>query len=185
MEERVPDASGVDGDAEAVADAQRDPRQFVALYDRYAARVYRYVRMRVRHEQTSEDITSQVFATALARIESFRTDGSFAAWLFRVAHNAVQDTYRRRTAAPMDQEMVDAVPDRDPGPEARALAGEDAEELRALISGLRSEQQHLLALRFGAGLNAGEIGAILGKSAEAVRVALHRTITELRLRYEE
>jgi RNA polymerase sigma-70 factor (ECF subfamily) len=170
-------------DTNLVVAARRDPGQFIVLYDRYAQQIYRYVRMRVHHEQAAEDITSQIFLTALARIGSLRPGSSFAAWLFRVAHNAVLDSYRARSSTSAETGVLEAMPDRDPGPEALALAGESSLALRALIDTLRPEQQHLLALRFGADLSAAEIGAVLDKSPEAVRVALHRTIKELRKRY--
>jgi len=184
MEAKHHQITEIDPDDDIVVAARHDPGQFVALYDRYVQQVYRYVRMRVPHEQAAEDITSQVFLTALARIDSLRSEGSFAAWLFRVARNAVQDTYRARSTSSVEAEVLEALPDMDPGPEALALAGENAVALRALIDTLRPEQQHVLALRFGADLSATEIGAMLDKSPEAVRVALHRAIKELRQRYK-
>ncbi|MDB5059807.1 MAG: polymerase, sigma-24 subunit, subfamily [Chloroflexi bacterium] len=175
----------VDPDSDLVGATQVDPSNFVALYDRYFLRVHRYVRMRVRHTQTAEDVTSQVFLMALARIGNFRAEGCFAAWLFRIAQNAVQDTHRARRSESAGVEALDTRPDEGPGPEAQALAGEHAAALQALISTLRPEQQDLLALRFGADLSAVEIGGLFGKSAEAVRVSLHRTIKELRQRYSD
>jgi RNA polymerase sigma factor (sigma-70 family) len=182
MEAKRHQSTEIDPDDDIVVAARHDPGQFVALYDRYVQQIYRYVRMRVPHEQAAEDITSQVFLTALARIGSLRAESSFAAWLFRVAHNAVQDSYRARSVSSAEAEVLEALPDRGPGPEALALAGENAVALRALIGTLRPEQQHVLALRFGADLSAAEIGVLLGKSPEAVRVALHRAIKDLRQR---
>src|ERR1700682_3930161 len=92
----LPAAAGrVDADADLVAAAQADPAAFVALYDRYFERVLGYVRLRIRDEATCEDVTSQVFTTALARLGRFRGDGSFGAWLFRIAQNSVHDVHRR------------------------------------------------------------------------------------------
>jgi RNA polymerase sigma-70 factor, ECF subfamily len=174
-----------DPDADLVSAAQRDPTRFLALYERYLTRVHRYVRMRVRHEETAEDITSQIFLTVLARVPSYRGEGCFGAWLFRIAHNTVQDSYRARPKEPAGMDMLEALPDHEPGPEARAVSGETFATLQYVISTLRPEQQHLLALRYGADQSAAEIGAVIGKSPEAVRVQLHRTIKELRQRYQD
>ncbi len=174
---------GGDPDAALVAAAQRDPAQFVTLYDRYFPRVHGYVRVRVRDAAAAEDVTSQVFMTALARIDSFHAEGSFAAWLFRIAHNAVADTYRARRPDWATDAVFDALPDAAPGPEEQVLAGERAARLRALVATLRPEQQHLLALRYGAGLSFGEIGQATGKTAVAVRVRVHRILADLRRRY--
>jgi RNA polymerase sigma-70 factor (ECF subfamily) len=83
-------------DVELAVAAQRDPAAFVALYDRYFPRVNGYVRLRVRDGVICEDVTSQVFTTALEKIDTFRGRGSFSAWLFRIAHNAIYNIYRRR-----------------------------------------------------------------------------------------
>jgi len=50
---------------------------------------------------------------------------------------------------------------------------------RALAT-LSAEQRELLALKAAGELSAREIGAVLGKREGAVRVALHRTIQQLR-----
>ena len=52
-----------------------------------------------------------------------------------------------------------------------------------LIRLLAPEQQHLLALRYGAGLAFDEIGAIVGAEPGTVRVRMHRILEELRRRY--
>jgi DNA-directed RNA polymerase specialized sigma24 family protein len=52
-----------------------------------------------------------------------------------------------------------------------------------VLTALTPEQQNLLARRYGAELDSREIGAVLGTSAVAVRVALHRTVAELRRSY--
>jgi RNA polymerase sigma-70 factor, ECF subfamily len=120
-----------------------------------------------------------VFTTALDQIGSFRGEGSFAGWLFQIARNAVRDVQRQRTADPFAEEGLAA----DPTPEERVLERERAEELRALIRLLRPEQQHLLALRYGAGLTFEEIGATLDSAPATVRVRMHRILEELRRRY--
>jgi RNA polymerase sigma factor (sigma-70 family) len=56
-------------------------------------------------------------------------------------------------------------------------------ELRALIQRLRPEHQHLLALRYGAGLTFEEIGAIFDSAPATVRVRMHRILEDLRRRY--
>src|SRR5581483_6642726 len=168
-----------DEDSNLVAAARTNPREFLALYDRYFDRVLGYVRLRIRDPATCEDVTSRVFTTALEHIGRFRGEGSFAGWVFQIARNAVRDAQRERGFAPLDGEG----PAADPTPEERVLELERARELHALIRRLRPEQQHLLALRYGAGLPYEEIGAILGSAPATVRVRMHRILEELRLRY--
>jgi len=172
-------------DEELVAAARDEPSHFVALYDRYFPRVHGYVRLRIADEATCEDITSLVFLTALAKIGSFHGRGSFSAWLFRLAQNAVYDVYRRRDYNRLAEDTLLAIPDPASGPEEQVLAADAANRLRAVLDTLPAEQQHLLALRFGAGLSSLEIGRTLGKNPVAIRVSMHRIVAELRRRYSD
>jgi RNA polymerase sigma factor (sigma-70 family) len=71
----------------------------------------------------------------------------------------------------------------EPGVEERFLAYERAAELHAVIRLLTPEEQHLLGLRFGAGLAFDEIGAVVGAAPGTVRVRMHRILEQLRRRY--
>jgi RNA polymerase sigma-70 factor (ECF subfamily) len=172
-------ARPADPDAALVAAARAEPQAFLALYDRYFERVLGYVRLRVRDAATCEDVASTVFTTALAQLPRFRGEGSFAGWLFQIARNAVRDVQRKPPDAPLPCEAADSEPD----VEERFLAHERAVQLHTLIRMLEPEQQHLLALRFGAGLAFDEIGTVVGAAPGTVRVRMHRTLEQLRRRY--
>jgi RNA polymerase sigma-70 factor (ECF subfamily) len=169
----------VDPDARLVAAAREDRQAFVALYDRYFERVLAYARLRVRDAATCEDVTSRVFTTALDKLGSFRGEGSFAGWLFQIARNAVSDVQRQ----PLPERLPEDVPSGDTELERRLVEQERADLLRRLIRSLEPEQQHLIALRYGAELSFAEIGAIVGASEGTVRVRLHRLLHQLRERY--
>jgi RNA polymerase sigma-70 factor (ECF subfamily) len=167
-------APRIDADAALVAAAREDPRAFLALYDRYFPRVLGYVRIRVHDPAACEDVTSEVFTRALAQLHRFRGDGSFGGWLFQIARNAVRDHDRRRRFEQLPATLAAAEPDLD----RRA-------DLRLAIRALNRDAQHLLALRYGAGLSFDEIAAALGTSPGAVRVRLHRLLAALRKRYSD
>ena len=174
------DAQGGDADARLVAEARCDRRRFVGLYERYFERVHRYVRMRVGDRAASEDVTSEVFLTALANLDQFRGSGSFSAWLFRIAQNSVRD-HQRNLRSQNGEDVLVSLVDPAVDPERQVLR---RAALRELLKGLSSEQQDLVGLRYGAGLRCVEIGEVLGKSPGAVRVELHRTLNHLRERYD-
>ena len=168
-----------DPDADLVAAARANPREFLGLYDRYFDRILGYARLRLADAATCEDVTSRVFVTALEQLGRFRGEGSFAGWLFQIARNTVRDVQRRRPTEPIREER----PGTDPSPEEHLLELERATELRALIRQLRPEHQHLLAMRYGADLGYEEIGAIVGSAPATVRVRMHRILEDLRRRY--
>jgi RNA polymerase sigma-70 factor, ECF subfamily len=180
----LPGRTALDPDVELVAAAKADPEEFVALYDRYFDQVFGYVRLRIGDRPTSEDVTSQVFVTALAKLDGFRGRGPFAAWLFRIARNAVRTEQRRRRPVDDDASLA-SLPAADPGPAEVALARERRARLHAAVAGLGRDEQHLLALRYGAGLSFEEVANSLGIAPGAARVRMHRVIEQLRRRYPD
>src|SRR5207245_10980157 len=79
-----------DEERELVERAQRDPRQFGALYDRHFQQIYRFIYSRVREQTAAEDVTSEVFMKALKAMPRYQDTGRpFAAWLYQIAVNAI------------------------------------------------------------------------------------------------
>jgi RNA polymerase sigma-70 factor (ECF subfamily) len=174
-----PAADTARDDAALMALAARDPAQFAPLYERYVSRVYAYCLRRAGSTQEAEDLCSQVFTQALTHLHTWR-GGMVAAWLFQIAHNTVVNHYRgRRSLVALDD--VDLW---DEGMTDAFDLAEDARIVKTLVADLTDDQRHLLSLTLDAGLSSQEAGVVLGKSAGAVRVQLHRTIKHLRDRYE-
>src|SRR5664279_1259537 len=84
--------------------AKKDPCQFVALYQRHYQRVYVYHLARTGNEQDAQDLTSETFLAALDSLSAYRPEGnhserseySFAAWLFGIAHHKLADFFHKR-----------------------------------------------------------------------------------------
>src|SRR5438128_8457583 len=88
---------GSDVEAQHVADAQRDPRQFGVLYEANVDEVYAFVSRRVGNRTDAEDVTATVFHKALANLHRFEWRGvPFVAWLMRIAANELADWARQR-----------------------------------------------------------------------------------------
>src|SRR5438046_3129321 len=76
--------------------AQKDPARFADLYEEHFERVYAYVLRRVCDRTEAQDITADVFQQALANLHRFEWRGApFAAWLYRIAANALADHFKR------------------------------------------------------------------------------------------
>ncbi|HKG27219.1 MAG TPA: sigma-70 family RNA polymerase sigma factor [Thermomicrobiales bacterium] len=170
-------AREVVGDDSLVTAAQRDPRAFAPLYDRYLDPIYRYCYRSLGSREAAEDATSLVFSRALASLRSCDPP-SFRSWLFAIAHNTLANTVRdRRLTASLD--LASGIADPLPSPEDEALAAEERNSLRALLGHLPDDQRRVLELRL-AGLSGPETAAALGKTHGAVKIAQHRAFTRLR-----
>ena len=107
--------AGGENDARLVTAARQNRSAFVALYRRYLPRVYRYVYRRVGNQQDAEDVTASVFIEALECLEDYREQGSFAGWLFTIAHRRVADHHRRQREGISLEEVAPALSDPGPG----------------------------------------------------------------------
>ena len=178
---------GLTDEAGRIAAAQADPAAFAALYRRYLPRVYRYLRARAPVPEDAADLTQQVFLQALDALPAYRPSGApFAAWLFRIARHVAIDADRRRRPTLDVAALPEGLhPADERGPEAIILRREALAHLDALLRRLDPEKRELLALRFGAGLSATEIAAVVGKRPEAVKKQLTRILHALKEQYRE
>ena len=168
-------------DLDDVRAAQADRRAFDRLYQRYLQRVYSYAFYQLGDHHDAEDVTERTFLSALAALDRFEDEGGgFRAWLFRIAHNHIVSAQRsrsRRRTEPIDDAGQQASPQADPaGIVARA---DEVDQLRHALARLPVDRRQVVVLRFVDELTAREIGLVLGRSEGAVRVLLHRALSDL------
>jgi RNA polymerase sigma factor (sigma-70 family) len=136
-------------------------------------RVYTYVAYRIGDGPEAEDLTSEVFERAVRYRDSFdASKGSPAAWLIGIARRLLG------SLPPVESTLGD-MPDT-----ASTLDLEEAVVARldvaVLVHRLEERDRELIALRYGADLNARQIGELVGMRTNAVEVALHRALARLR-----
>jgi RNA polymerase sigma factor (sigma-70 family) len=160
-----------------------------ALYDCYAHVIFAFLRLHTPSREDAEDLTLEVFLAALECDNlSGLAENEKLAWLRRVAHNKLIDSYRRSTRRPvvaLDQVAETLYDDEELAPEKVVQRNEEYTRLRATLQRLPILQQQLLRLRYGDGLRFAEIAVILNKREGAVRKLLSRTLTSLRSAYEQ
>ncbi len=182
-----------------IQEARRNPRAFVHLYDHYFPRIHAYVRYRVHGQQDAEDIIAEVFLKAMRRIRSFkwRHENSFAAWLFRIAHNRIVDYYRRRgqveivemalnpgeSASGNGSKSAAALTSCALRPEEALTQQETFQQMRSLIETLSPRRREVITLRFFGGLRNKEIADILDLDERTIASHLSRGLRDLRARY--
>ncbi|HYM58397.1 MAG TPA: sigma-70 family RNA polymerase sigma factor [Solirubrobacteraceae bacterium] len=74
-------------------------RAFEALYARYQHRIAAYVYGMVKDHGRAEDITQDVFISALRRIRETERPIAFKPWVYEIAKNACIDQFRRSRRA--------------------------------------------------------------------------------------
>jgi RNA polymerase sigma-70 factor, ECF subfamily len=151
---------------------------FDALYRAARDDVFAYVATLLRDRGAAEDVTAQAFERAFRKSKTFDSrKGSERAWLFGIARNAALDELRKRKrGAHLAADPADVAP---PPEEEMDLALRRA-AVRTAIATLDPRERELIALKFHAGLDNAEIGALLGLSVSNAGTRLHRALTKLR-----
>lgn len=160
--------------------AQKDPAKFGELYELHFDRVYAFVIRRVRDRSVAEDVTAEVFHKALAALPRFQFVGApFAAWLLRIATNALTDRSKRGTRE------VSVVGDvAEPRVESDADASDRRTDLFRFVGELPAEQRRVIIERFVEERSVREIAGRLNKTEGAVKQLQFRALQSLRTRIE-
>ena len=170
-----------------VEQARQDPEAFKHLYRHYVPRLYAYVSYRVGRSQDTEDFVAETFLKAVEGIQCFewRREGSFAAWIFSIAHNLIS-TFWRRDKRQRDMLPLDVLPEiqaHELLPDDVVLQKENFAHLRSLIGMLSPRQQEVITLKFFGGLRNQEIAEILELNERTVAAYLCRGLEELHGKY--
>lgn len=150
-----------------------DRSAFGRLYERFAPMVHGLLLARVA-PQDADDLTQEVFLSALQRLHALRNAEAFGAWIAAIARNAAIDLSRRSPATIELPEALDA-------PHRPSV---EAAEVLTIIRRLPEAYRETLVLRLVEGMTGPEIAARTGLRAGSVRVNLHRGMKLLREKLE-
>lgn len=162
-------------------DRLRDPDSHIigAIYDRYSADVYRYVRYRLGDATLAEDIAADVFVRLLEAVQNARgPQSNIRAWLLSTADHIATDHLRRsyrRPTEPIPEDVIDFAS----MPGEAFDRREESRDFRKAYAQLTNEQQHVLALRFGEGYSLEETASAMKKKVNAVKALQFRALAAL------
>ncbi len=157
-----------------------------SLYDQYFPPVYQFIRLRIADREDARDLAADVFMDFFSALQRRKAPTiSLRAWLFRVARNKLYDHYGKRRQFPTEtlEEWVPA--DGESGPEAQFMVRARVTRVRHALRALPVDQQEVLLLRFGQGLNLEETADLMDKSVSAVKSLQFRAVSTLRERLDQ
>ncbi|MFI1992062.1 RNA polymerase sigma factor [Actinoplanes sp. NPDC020271] len=158
---------------------------FEAFYREHIGPVSRFVARRVDDPHLAADLTADIFVAVIESAHTYRPDrGSRTAWLYGVAHHVLAAEHRRArresavTRRVAGRRLLDAA---DVARiEERIDAEASARRVHQALSGVPDGTRRLLELVAVDGLPVAEAAAVLGMSAIAARVRLHRARRQIR-----
>lgn len=169
---------------------------FSLLFRKYRRRLAVLIHYKMSsnlHAQTdADDILQETFLAASRQLDQFtyRSPGSFMAWLSRIADNAIVDAARFHARQKRDggQNLRFRSESNPNGPEPAdsntpSRIFSSGERVRAILekmNELSAEQREVILLAKFEGLSTLEIASRMGKSRESVALLLHRALKRFR-----
>ena len=148
---------------------------FQDLYDCYFSDVYRFAFWLTGNGFDAEDITSETFIRAWARITRIRTE-TLKAYLFAIARNLYLEQRRKQR-----QQVVleDIYPDSTPEPDKLVESRLELLEVQRVLQTLPEIDRSAFVLRVQNDLPYDEIARVLELSLSAAKVKVHRVRKKL------
>lgn len=172
--------SVIEQEWEEIQVAQKNPKAFRPLYERYFNPIFKFIFRRTNNESLSADICSQVFLKAMQQLKKYTYRGvPFSAWLYRIASNEIAQHFRNQSknrVVSIDQGNLRDL--------AEEMGNEDNPRLRqaviAHLDELKEVDLMLIEMRFFEQRPYKEIAAILNLTESNAKVKTYRILERIR-----
>lgn len=151
-----------------------------AIYDRYSPGIYRYAIRLLGDDCLAEDCVAETFSRFLKALRLGQgPQDHLQAYLYRIAHNWITDSYRRQPPPPLN--LDDSLHAGDHLlPETQADVRYVQQQVRLALRSLTPDQRQVVILRFLEGWENEEVAKALEKPVGAIKALQHRALNALR-----
>ena len=156
-------------------------KSFAQIFDFFFEKIFKYVDNRVEKSET-EDLVSEIFLRVTRNLKKYfpKKNAGFSSWIFRIAHNAVIDFYRKKQEFfEFDDENLVAI-DENLSPNYFANKNFDTKKMQNLLQKLSPKYREILELKFLENFSNLEVAKITGKSVGNVRITQMRALKEMK-----
>lgn len=168
--------------------ANGENEAFNVLLNRYKDRLYAYIYYIVRNAEQAEDIFQETFMKAIITIRQgrYNENGKFSAWLRRIAHNLIIDSYRQdkqENVVSCDEPEINILNNirlAEGTIENSIVSQQILDDVRRLMNSLPDEQREVVQMRFYQDLSFKEIAELTGVSINTSLGRMRYAILNLR-----
>ena len=155
--------------------AAGDRAAFGELVRRHGSAVRGLLRRMGAQPSTADDIAQDAFLTAFERVAEFRGEGTFAAWVKRIAARLYVRRWRK------DSRLTEEVEQEDEG-HGGEVSTVDRIDLDEAMKSLSDQERLCVSLCYGAGLSHAEAAETIGAPLGTVKSHVKRGLDKLRVR---
>lgn len=154
-------------------------KAWLALVKRYENRVYNYALRMSGNADDALDIVQDTFMAVYRNLESYRGEGAFPAWLFRIAVFRSTDLLRRRHKfSEFFEELIDQKNDNDPEPHLQQTRNN--RDILNRLQTLSNDSRQIVELKFFQHFTFEEIAGQLGISSNTAKSRLYAALKKMR-----
>ncbi len=155
-------------------------RAWFGLIKRYEKRLYNYSLRMTGSPDDAMDILQDILMSVYRNLASYRGEGVFAAWLFRIASFRCTDFFRQRSRQFTSTDDVDVL-DESGTDFADGMDNiEGNKGLMKMMSSLPTDQKHVIELKFFQHFTFDEIAGQLGISSNTAKSRLYAALKKMR-----
>lgn len=158
-----------------------DTDAYRALVDRESRSVVGLCTAILGNPDDAQDVAQDAFVQAYRSLAGYRGDGTFGAWIGRIATRMAISRAaagRRRPLGSVGAEFN--APDEHANPERQVVSLEHSEAIRQAINSLPADQRQVVELRFYHDMPMESIAAATRVPIGTVKSRLHRALARLR-----
>lgn len=150
-----------------------------AVYEQYKNDVYTYLLSLTRNKSLTEDLTSEVFLSALQALGTYRGDSSIKTWLFSIARYQWYGHLRKIKKTLEREDLLEAYLCDAPRPEASVITKDLVNRMYALLEREPEKNRDVVLMRID-GYSYFEIAQKHAISESSARVLDFRTKGRIR-----
>lgn len=162
--------------------AARDRAAFGELVRRHQAMVRAMLMRMCRDHALADDLAQEAFIRAFDKIDAFKGQGSFKAWLCRIAYTEFLMHARKRRSSQRTAEAFGR--EAEERSEAPAMAGQSLDLDRALAT-LKEDERVCVILCYANGLTHAEAAQVTGLPLGTVKSHVNRGRDKLKAWFEQ
>jgi len=160
-------------DAILIQAKQGNRQAFRAIYDACSGFVYSVAMRVLRHPETAEEVTQDVFMKVYDHLKHFQSRSSLKTWIYRITVNTAFNAAKKRKSE--DRAVaLDEIKWVSPGDGDEGKRQEAKEKVHQLLGRLAPEQRMLIVLREIEGLSYEEMAAAFNLNLNTLRTRLRR-----------
>lgn len=149
------------------------------LYKKYSSLLFGYFFKLTRKRELSEDLVNDVFLKILISKNSYRGDGIFRVWMFRIAHSIFVDNYNKNKRL-STREIFANSPENAEDPEMQHEQKENRQLIHKALLKLKKKEMEVIVLSKLDGLKYREVAEILQCTEEAAKLRTFRALKNLK-----